>query len=104
MPEHLAESWLRPPSAPADADARLPRLEEAGVAGDGDAGLAGVTAVPQEQVEAGRGAGHRAWGPVRGVPPGRLPAGLDAAVFCGHVPGAAGIAGPHVHAAPVLGR
>jgi EmrB/QacA subfamily drug resistance transporter len=39
-------------SAPADADAGLPRVQEAGVSGDRDVGQGGVATVPQEQVQA----------------------------------------------------
>ena len=48
----LGRRERRDRSAPADADAGLPRAQEAGVSGDRDAGPYGVVTVPQEQVQA----------------------------------------------------
>src|SRR5690242_10882144 len=73
-------------SAPADAHAGLPQLEETGVAGEDDLRPGGIAPIPQEQVQAGRRAGHggrRA----RGVRAVLLPAGLETAGLGTHVPG-----------------
>jgi EmrB/QacA subfamily drug resistance transporter len=48
----LGPRGRRDGSAPADADAGLPRVQEAGVSGDRDASPGGVATVPQEQVQA----------------------------------------------------
>jgi EmrB/QacA subfamily drug resistance transporter len=48
----LGRRGRRAGSAPADADAGLPRAKEAGISGDRDAGPDGVATVPQEQVQA----------------------------------------------------
>src|ERR1700750_930218 len=80
-------------SAPADADAGLPGGEQSGIPGYGDAGPGGVGAVPQVQIEAGGGAGHRAPGGL--VPRGAVTPGLQAPLVPLDEPGVTGVRGQY---------